>query len=295
MNYLITGGTGFVGKKLVKKLHEKNHRTYILTRSPESHTDTEKTTFIGYDYNVEKLPYIEGIVNLAGESLFGYWTKQKKKQIINSRIDVTEKLLDIIRRLPVKPHVLVNGSAVGYYGMSDKVIFTEQTHKSSHDFLAIVTYKWENTARKAENMGIRTVLTRFGVILGQDGGALPLMSLPVKLFVGGKIGDGEQWISWVHIDDAVDLIIFCLKNEKLSGPVNVTAPDPKRNKDFMKTLARVLNRPYWFTTPSFLMGVGLGDMSQLITRGQYVWPEKALNYDYQFLHSNLEEALKSLK
>src|SRR5690625_138798 len=294
MNYLITGGTGFVGKKLVKKLHEEQHHTYILTRSPESYKDTEKATYIGYDVNASELPAVDGVVNLAGESLFGYWTKQRKKNILNSRIETTRKLLGIISQLKNKPNVLVSGSAVGYYGMSDELIFTEKTHKSSEDFLGTVTNKWENTAKEAEHMGLRTVLTRFGVILGKGGGALPLMGLPVKLFVGGEIGDGEQWVSWVHIDDVVNLIIFCLENEEVSGPVNVTAPEPKRNKDFMKTLAQVLHRPYWFTTPTFLIQTALGEMSQLITKGQYVWPAKAINANYQFIYPKLRETLKSL-
>lgn len=295
MNYLITGGTGFVGKKLVNKLHEEQHHTYILTRSPESYEDTEQATYIGYDVNASELPTIEGVVNLAGESLFGYWTKQRKENILNSRIETTRKLLDIISKLEDTPNVLVSGSAVGYYGMSEELIFTEKTHKASEDFLGTVTKKWEDTAKKAEKMGIRTVFTRFGVILGDGEGALPLMSLPVKLFVGGKIGDGEQWITWVHIDDVVNLIIFCLEHEGISGPVNVTAPEPKRNKDFMKTLAQVLHRPYWFTTPSFLIQTSLGEMSQLITKGQYVWPAKAINANYQFQYPKLKDALKSLQ
>lgn len=293
MNYLITGGTGFVGEKLVHQLHEYGHHTYILTRSPEAHTNTEQATYIGYNTEIEKLLSFQGVVNLAGESLFGYWTEKKKKQILKSRIDVTEKLLGILQRLPEKPDVLVSGSAVGYYGMSDEVIFTEQTRHSSDDFLGMVTTEWENAASKAEEFGIRTVFTRFGVILGHDKGALPFMSLPVKLFAGGKIGDGEQWLSWVHVDDVVDLIIFSLENKGISGPVNVTAPKPKRNKDFMRILAKVLRRPYWFTTPSLFMKVALGDMSQLITRGQYVLPEKSLQADYHFSHPDLEDALRS--
>jgi len=294
MNYLITGGTGFVGKKLVKKLHEEQHRTYILTRSPESYEDTEQATYIGYDVNASELPAIDGVVNLAGESLFGYWTKQRKENILNSRIETTRKLLEIISQLKKKPNVLVSGSAIGYYGMSEELIFTEKTHKSSEDFLGTVTNKWEYTAKKAEHMGIRTVFTRFGVILGDGEGALPLMSLPVKFFVGGKIGNGEQWVSWVHIDDVVNLIIFSLENEEVSGPLNVTAPDAKRNKDFMRSLTHVLKRPYWFTTPSFLIRGALGEMSQLVTRGQYVWPAKALSENYQFIYPKLRETLMSL-
>jgi len=295
MNILITGGTGFVGKKLVGTLHQQKHHIYILTRSPKSHKNTERKTYIGYDVDASELPVIEGVINLAGESLFGYWTTHKKNAILKSRVETTNTLLNIIDHMPIKPHVLINASAVGFYGTSEQKIFTEKTSQASDDFLGKVTHEWENTTKLAEAMGVRTVMTRFGVILGQDHGALPLMRLPIKLFVGGKIGTGEQWVSWIHIKDVVHLIIHCLENEEISGPVNATAPDPKRNKDFMKILADVHNRPYWFTTPAFIMRTALGEMSQLITKGQYVWPEIALNTDFQFSYPHLKSALKDLK
>lgn len=294
MNILITGGTGFVGENLTKELHENNHHTYVLTRSPESRENTEHSTFISYGYPVEKLPKIHAVVNLAGESIFGYWTKRKKDLIITSRIQITRKLIEMVRQMNDKPEVFINGSAVGFYGMSEDLIFTEKTRQAGNDFLAKVAVEWESMARQAEELGIRTVYTRFGVILG-NGGALPLMRLPVKMFAGGKIGNGQQWLTWVHVKDVVRLIQFCMENESIEGPVNVTAPNPKRNKDFMKTMTEVLHRPYWFTTPSMFIRLATGEMSQLITKGQYVLPKKALDHHFTFAHPELREALEEIE
>ncbi|MEC5424144.1 TIGR01777 family oxidoreductase [Virgibacillus sp. C22-A2] len=294
MNILITGGTGFVGKHLATSLHEKRHHTYILTRSPSNYHNTENTTFISYEYPVEELPIIHGVINLAGESLFGYWSEKKKESILASRIEITEKLVDMMTNMNTKPEVFISGSAVGYYGISNDLIYTEATEEPGEDFLAKVSIKWEKTAKLAEDIGVRTVFTRFGVILGEEG-ALPYMSIPVKMFAGGKIGNGEQWMSWIHIEDVVNLIQFCLYNRNIDGPVNVTAPHPKRNKDFTKALAKVLKRPHWFTAPAPLIRLTTGEMSTLITKGQYVLPKKALDNNFQFSYPNLEEALRQIK
>ncbi|MBP1970590.1 uncharacterized protein (TIGR01777 family) [Virgibacillus natechei] len=293
MNILVTGGTGFVGRNLTAALHEKDHHCYVLTRFPENYSISDRTTFISYDYPVEKLPLIHGVINLAGESLFGYWTDKKKESIINSRLKITQKVIDIISKLDKKPEVFISGSAVGFYGMSDEQIFTEATTQPGDDFLAEVATEWEQAAQQVEEMGIRTVYARFGVILGEKG-ALQYMSLPVKMFVGGKIGDGEQWITWVHIEDVVGILQFCLFNN-IEGPVNVTAPNPRRNKDFTKLLSDVLKRPYWFPTPSPFIRLTLGEMSQLITKGQYVLPKKAQNKGYQFSYPYLRDALRDIK
>jgi uncharacterized protein len=295
MNFLITGGTGFVGRKLVEKLTSLNHHSYILTRTPENFSNTENTTYISFD-NTESLPVIKGVINLAGETLYGYWTKSKKDKIKASRIETTQKVIDLMKQMTKKPDVFISGSAVGFYGISDDMIFTEETKQPGNDFLADVVVDWERTAKQAEELSIRTVFTRFGVILGKDGGALPLMSLPTKLYVGGRVGKGEQWTSWVHLADVVDLILFALQHETISGPLNVTAPQPVRNKEFNQILSRTLKRPYWFPTPSPLVRMATGEMSQLVLKGQYVLPNKALEngFEFQFptLHLALEDCLK---
>ncbi|MFS0674637.1 TIGR01777 family oxidoreductase [Ornithinibacillus sp. 179-J 7C1 HS] len=293
MNYLITGGTGFVGKKLIQKLTSLNLNCYILTRTPEKYSNTELTTYITFEEAFE-MPRIDGVINLAGESLFGYWTKKKKEMIKTSRIETTQKLINLMKQMDHKPEVFISGSAVGYYGISDEKIFTEETKKPGEDFLADVVVAWENTAKQAEEIDIRTVYARFGVILGKDGGALPLMSLPTKLFIGGRVGKGEQWTSWIHINDVVDLIIFAVQNKNISGALNVTAPNPTRNKEFNQKLANSLHRPYWFPTPGLLIRIATGEMSQLVLKGQYVVPNKALENGFEFSYPTLDSALHQL-
>ncbi|WP_269410091.1 TIGR01777 family oxidoreductase [Lentibacillus daqui] len=293
MNILITGGTGFVGRHLTQLLTKEGHHAYVLTRFPEKYHNTTNTTYLHYPETPKALPIIHAVVNLAGESLFGYWTPRKKEAIRNSRILTTQTVIDLVQQMDKKPSVFISGSAVGYYGMSDDQIFTEQTTTPGNDFLAQVVTDWEKTASQASELGIRTVFTRFGVILGEKG-ALPYMSLPVRLFIGGKTGSGEQWISWVHIDDVVQLILFCIQNEHIDGPVNVTAPKPKRNKAFIRLLARVLHRPYWLPTPTTLIHTSLGQVSELITKGQYVLPKKAETFQYPFRYPDVESALKQI-
>ncbi len=295
MNILLTGGTGFVGKHLTKALHENGHHTYILTRSPENKQNSELATFIGYEHDPPTLPHINAVINLAGESLFGYWTKSKKQSILESRINITQSLVEMIKKMDNKPDVFISGSAVGYFGSSEDKIFTEATNEAGNDFLAEVALEWEAVANQAENqLGIRTVLLRFGVILGNEG-AFPLMRLPVKLFAGGKIGTGEQWLSWIHIHDVVRLIQFCLNDSKIEGPVHATAPNPKRNKDFMRILASVMHRPYWFPVPSSMIHLLIGEMGQLVTKGQYVLPKKAQDHGFQFSYPHLKEAINSIE
>lgn len=295
MNILITGGTGFVGKHLTKALHENGHHTYILTRSPENKQNSELATFIGYEHEPTTLPHINAVINLAGESLFGYWTKSKKQSILESRINITQSLVEMIKKMDNKPDVFISGSAVGYFGSSEDKIFTEATNQAGNDFLAEVALEWEAVANQAENqLGIRTVFLRFGVILGSEG-AFPLMRLPVKLFAGGKIGTGEQWLSWIHIHDVVRLIQFCLNDPKIEGPVHATAPYPKRNKDFMRILASVMHRPYWLPVPSSMIHLLIGEMGQLVTKGQYVLPKKAQGHGFQFNYPHLKEAISSIE
>ncbi len=294
MNFLITGGTGFIGKHLTAKLITKGHHVFVVTRSPQSHKDTKHVTYLSYQDDVQDFPAIYGVINLAGESLFGYWTEEKKKKIRQSRIEATKNLIELVSKLNEKPKVFINGSAVGYYGTSTEIIFTENTEKPGKDFLSSVVVDWEETAKTIEKMGIRTIYARFGIILGRKEGSFPLMALPVKLFVGGSIGDGEQWISWIHIDDAVNLLEFCIFNERMQGPVNVTATEPKRNKDFYRLMAKSYNRPYWFPAPKLFIKLAMGEMSTLITEGQFAYPKQAEDNGFSFQYPKLVHALNDL-
>src|SRR5690625_2582868 len=290
----MTGGTGFIGSRLVEKLVNQNLHVYVITRFPKQHKDTEFATYISSNYPVNRLPVIHAVINLAGESLFGYWSEKKKEAIISSRIHTTEKLIHMMIQMEKKPNVFLSGSAIGYYGITTDMIFTEKTNEASDDFLAIVASTWERAAQHAEDFGTRTVYLRFGVVLDQKEGALPLMALPVKLFVGGKVGQGTQWVSWIHIEDCVGLIYFILQEEKIKGPVNITAPTPQRNIDFTKKLGDVLYRPTFINTPSPILKLALGEMHQLITEGQYVLPQKALDHNFTFQYPYLEDALKDI-
>ncbi|MGI8314977.1 TIGR01777 family oxidoreductase [Halobacillus mangrovi] len=298
MNIVVTGGTGFVGGQLTKQLTSEGHHVYILTRSPEKHEDTDSVTYVGWlkdDYHPEEhLPAIQAIVNLAGESLnSGRWTEERKRSILNSRIQATEGVIELIDRLPEKPQVLVNASAVGFYGNSKTKTFTEETTEAAHNFLGNVVYEWEERASKAAEKGVRTVYVRFGIILGEEG-ALPKMILPYKFMIGGNLGSGEQWMSWVHIDDVVGLIDFAIHHKEVEGPMNGTAPNPKRNKDFGEILGDVLNRPHWIPAPAFALKTALGEMSTLLLDGQSVIPKKAIAYGYHFKYPELKPALESI-
>lgn len=291
MNILITGGTGFIGSRFVEKCVEQGHHVYVITRNQNKYTDSEHVSYINFDYPTDQLPSIQAVVNLAGESLLGYWTEEKKKRILTSRIETTEKLIQMIREMDTKPASFISASAIGFYGTCEEQIFTEHTSVAGDDFLASVASEWESTARIVEDLGIRTLYTRFGLVLDKAAGSLPLMALPFKLFVGGKVGNGEQWISWIHIDDCIELLYFVLTNEEVHGPVNFTAPYPQRNIDFSKILAATIRRPGFIKAPAPILKLALGEMSELITKGQHVLPEKAESYGYTFKYAHLEDAL----
>ncbi|SER58365.1 hypothetical protein SAMN04487944_106142 [Gracilibacillus ureilyticus] len=297
MKIAIAGGTGFVGKHLTRKLTERGDTIYILTRHPERYHDTDKVRYIGWlkkgKQPDKQLPKLDAIINLAGDSLFGYWTKSKKDRIYQSRINATYEINELIRNMNEKPEVLVNASAIGYFGTSTYHTYTESDNESGNDFLAEVTEAWEDTAQQAKAEGVRTVITRFGVILGTEG-ALPLMALPFKFYIGGRIGTGDQWISWVHIKDVVDMIIFSIEHPHIEGPLHVTSPNPVTNREMSKKLAEVLGKPNWLPVPRILLKILLGEMSILVVKGQKVLPEKAALSGYNFNHPDVKDALSKI-
>lgn len=292
MNILIAGGTGFIGTALTEKLIAQNNHIFIVTRDPNKHMNKEQVTYVSYDVRPTDLPKIDAVINLAGESLFGRWTNKKKKRILSSRINSTKLIVDLMKRMNQKPNVFINASAVGFYGMNDKVIFTEHTTQADTDFLAYVTSKWEQTAKRAEKLNIRTVYTRFGIVLDQNAGALSMMKLPFQLFAGGKVASGNQWMSWIDLEDCINMLLFAIENNNIIGPLNITAPYPKRNKDFTKILASILIRPTLFSVPESLVNLALGEMSSLVTKGQFAYPQKALQHNFTFNYPHLNDALK---
>jgi uncharacterized protein (TIGR01777 family) len=297
MKIVIAGGSGFIGKNLTDLLMGKGHEVVILTRK-------EKISSKGVSYVVwlqegaspeKELENVDVFINLAGVSINdGRWTAKHQKQIYNSRMVATEELLRIIATLHEKPSALINASAIGIYPVSLDAVYTEESQESANDFLSRTVKDWENKAKKAEVYGIRTVFMRFGVVLGSDDGALPLMTLPYKLYVGGTVGSGEQWVSWVHVMDVVRAIVFAVENDNLCGPVNVTSPSPLTMKNFGKTIGSVLERPHWFPAPSFAMKLALGQKSKLVLEGQQVVPKVLMNEGFEFLFPTLNSALENL-
>jgi uncharacterized protein len=291
---LITGGTGFIGNALTKHLISHGDEVYILTRKKkQSH---EKGVHYVQWMKGDDLvsPQIDVVVNLAGETINGRWTDEKKNAIRNSRLEVTEELLQLVERMPQKPDVWINASAIGYYGTSETEVFTEKTQKHGSDFLSEVVKAWETRAITAESFGCRMVFTRFGLVLGKDGGVLPQLSLPYRFFAGGTVGSGDQWVSWVHIEDVVRLIKEAIDDDQYSGPVNITAPQPVTMKKFGQITGDVMHRPHWLPTPSIVFKLIFGEMSMLILKGQQALPEKAMNLGFEFKFPHLKGALHDL-
>ncbi|ARK29014.1 TIGR01777 family oxidoreductase [Halalkalibacter krulwichiae] len=299
MQIAIAGGTGFIGTRLTDRLVDQGHTVYILTRD-ETNKPVKPNVYYVKWLDEEATPEtvfnrIDAIVNLAGESIgSGRWTSIRKEQILNSRIESTRAITRLIEKLPIKPKVLVNASAIGYYGHSKTAIFTEESTPAKKDFLSDVVQKWEKEAEKATIFDLRVVYCRLGVVLHPNEGALAKMLLPYRLFAGGPLGTGDQWLSWIHIDDAIQMFQFAIEESRISGPFNVTAPSPCTMNEFGKQLARTLRRPHWLPAPSFALKALLGEMSTLVLDGQQVLPTKAIKTHYSFLYPTLDSALTHL-
>ena len=296
MKVAIAGGTGLVGKKLCHVLKARGDEVIVLTRGESKFEENiQYVNWLGEEKLEQALEGIDAFVNLAGVSLNdGRWTEERKRAIYNSRMTTTDEVLRIIESLQTKPQVLINASAVGIYPTSTSAVYTEQSTDFATDFLGKVVTDWEQKANRATELGVRVCLARLGVVLEKDAGALPLIVLPYQLFVGGTIGSGEQWVSWIHIDDVCDAILHAIENQELSGPINLTSPNAKRMKQFGKIVGRALNRPHWLPVPIFVLKLALGEKSQLVLEGQYVVPEKLLQSGYQFKFPSLEDAIIDL-
>ncbi|WAA13444.1 TIGR01777 family oxidoreductase [Fervidibacillus halotolerans] len=299
MKFVIAGGTGFIGDHLSNKLLEQGHDVTILTRyPPKGKSGTMKyVKWLGKGDKPEKeMEDIDCLINLAGRSLNqGRWNEKGKAEILDSRIHSVEELIRIVSKLKTKPKVFINASAIGIYPPSEHAVYTERSENRAEDFLGTVVKKWEEKAKRLNDLQIRTVLARFGVVLAKDGGAYPLLKIPYRLFFGGKIGSGKQWMSWIHIDDVIRALLFIVENEQIKGPVNITAPNPVRMDKFGKTIARVLKRPHWFSVPSNLVKMVLREKSTLVLEGQYVLPETLTTNGFSFLYPNLYSALQHLE
>ncbi|MFJ5761025.1 TIGR01777 family oxidoreductase [Neobacillus sp. NPDC093182] len=297
MKIVIAGGTGFIGEKLTNLLLAEGQTVVILTRGDRE--PSGKVQFVKWlekGASPEKeIRHADAFINLAGVSINdGRWSETHQKQIYESRMTATDELLRIISLLPEKPSVLVNASAIGIYPASVTSVYTEDSTERANDFLGSTVQDWENKAKRVEEHSVRAVFMRFGVVLGKEGGALPLMALPYRLFVGGKVGSGQQWVSWVHVMDVVRAIVYSLKDDTLRGPVNVTSPSPLQMNDFGKTIGSVLHRPHWIPVPSFAMKLVLGQKSALVLEGQHVLPRVLQEAGFEFMFPTLRSALEKL-
>jgi uncharacterized protein len=271
MKIAVTGASGFIGHRLMEKFGAEAQA--VSSRG-----------------NLDGLAGADAVVHLAGEPVSQRWTKEAREKIRASRVDGTRKLVDAMRENP--PRVLVSASAVGYYGSRGDELLTESSSPAD-DFLGDVCRQWEREARKAEEFGVRVVCLRNGVVLGNGGGALEKMT-PFKFGLGGRIGDGKQWMAWIHLDDAVGLIEFAIASSKLQGAVNATAPNPVTNREFTRELAAALHRPAILPVPKFALHLMFGDMARIVYASQRVIPQAALHAGYSFRFSDLNAALLDL-
>jgi uncharacterized protein len=279
MNIAITGASGFIGQALARRLRAAGHHV----TSVSLRTAPRPEGFAGCD----------AVVHLAGEPVAQRWTAAARERILSSRVQATRGLVAALHHHPSgakPPSVLVSASAVGYYGSRGDEVLTEEAAPAG-DFLASVCAGWEQEARMAESFGVRVVTPRIGVVLGPDGGALRQILLPFKMGVGGRLGSGRQWMSWIHLDDLIALIDFAIATPAISGPVNATAPHPVTNAEFTRALAAVLHRPAIFPVPEFALKLLFGEMSQVLLGSQRVIPKAALRAGFEFRYSDVGLAL----
>ncbi|GAB4131978.1 MAG: TIGR01777 family oxidoreductase [Cyanobacteria bacterium J069] len=304
MKIAVTGATGFVGVRLVERLQQEGHSVVVLTRS-QAHGDRvfPKSAFPKVEV-VEYSPLesgdwqralsgCDGVANLAGAGIADErWTPERKQEILDSRKVGTEKIVEAIAQANPKPSVLVNSSAIGYYGTSETATFDESSAPGD-DFLAQVCQAWEAAAESAKNSGTRVVILRTGIVLGM-GGALGKMLTPFRLFAGGPLGTGRQWFSWIHRDDLVNLLIKALTDSSLSGTYNATAPHPVRMAEFCQTLGQVMGRPSWLPVPAFALEALLGDAAQVVLEGQQVLPKRTQETGFTYQYTAVKEAIEAV-
>ncbi len=298
---IITGGTGLIGRALAFELAEAENEVIILSRHPSATHDLPKTARVhAWDGKSAEgwsalASGATAIVNLAGESIAPMpWTGDRKRRILQSRVDAGRAMVDAVRTAEVKPLAIIQASAVGYYGLCGDEVVTEDTPPGD-DFLAHVCREWEAASAEVEALGVRRAIIRTGLVLSLNGGVLPLMALPFRLFVGGRVGSGRQYVPWIHIDDHVRAICFLVDKTTAHGAFNLAAPNPVTNAEFSRTLGRVLRRPSFFPAPGFALRLVFGQMADLmLLGGQWAIPKHLQEMGFQFRFPDLESALMDL-
>ncbi len=299
MKVLLTGGTGMIGKDLAASLLAEGHQVTVLTRSLEKARGVKGVEAVEWDGRAvpgggEWISQMDVVVNLVGERLSRWpWTAAQRRRFVDSRVEGGQALTEAVREASRRPKVLVQASGVNYYGPRDQTPVTEADSRGG-DFLADLCRDWEESTKPVEELGVRRVIVRSAVVLNRGDGILPLMMLPVRLFAGGRLGNGMQGLPWIHQKDEVGAIRFLLANPGASGPFNLSAPTPVSSADFLRTLAKVIHRPYWLPAPAFALRLVLGGMATLILDGMYVMPKRLQELGFRFQFETAEAALKDL-
>lgn len=292
MNILITGGTGLIGQALLRQWH-KEHKLIILSRT-ERHDNSDNVRFIT-SLNQLDINQLDAIVNLAGEPIANKrWSEKQKERICQSRWQLTEQLSHLIQTATTPPKVFISGSAIGFYGRQNSQEITESHQTCYPEFSHDICARWENLAMQAKNPNTRVCLLRTGIVLAENGGALKKMLPPFKFGLGGVIGSGQQYMSWIHLEDMVALIDFILHTPSLEGPINAVAPKAVSNKIFTQELAKRLNRPAILPMPTVLAKLLFGEMADILLYGQNVVPKKLLDAGFHFRYPQLNGALVAL-
>lgn len=297
MNILITGGTGFIGQELRTLLLKEGHNLVIVTRSPKKYEDenAKNQRFISWGDDLSsEMENMDAVINLAGENLFGQrWTDEVKSRIMNSRVESTKQLVDAMRTAEDKPEVFISASASGIYGDRGDDILDEKA-PTADDFLAEVCEVWESESQKATEFGVRVANPRIGIVLEKGGGALEKMIPPFRFFVGGPIGSGDQFMSWIHRQDLCEALTFPIKNEELAGAYNVCAPAPATMNEFAEVLGNVMRRPSFFRVPEFALDIVLGEAAKPVTDSIRMQPKQLQVAGFEFRFEELEEALADI-
>ena len=306
MRVIITGGTGLIGSALSASLASDNHEVIVLSRSPEEATSLPPgVRVVGWDARTADAwghlaDGADAIVNLAGANLSGTkffpnrWTPERKQIIRDSRIYAGRAVVDAVEKAERKPRVVVQASGVGYYGPLGSEKVTEDWPPGDDFGARVARDDWEPSTAPVEAMGVRRVVVRNAPVLSLDGGALPRLVLPFRLFVGGPMGSGQQWLSWIHMEDEVAAIRFLIDREGASGPFNLAAPEPVTNAEFGKTIGRVLGRPYFMPVPGFALRLAFGEVAGVVLEGQRALPQRLLDLGFTFRYPDAESALKDI-
>ncbi len=296
MHILLTGGTGLIGRRLCKHWIAQGHQLTVLSRKPDDVARLCGANVRGIaHFDDIGSQHVDAVINLAGAPIADRpWTRKRKILLWDSRITLTEQLVTWLERREQKPDVLISGSAVGWYGDGGERELDENAQPVSEDFASRLCIAWEETAQRAETLGIRVVLVRTGLVLADEGGMLQRLLPPFKMGMGGPIGNGRQWMPWVHIEDQIALIDFLMNRDDARGPYNACAPSPARNRDFAKTLASVLHRPSFMPMPAVALRVLLGELSILLLGGQRARPDRLQEAGFTFRFTDLRAALENL-